>query len=56
MVLFWVDDCIFYAKDTTIIDEVIDSLKDEFLLEREEDMVEFLYFIFNVIKIMEQLL
>ena len=29
MVLFWVDHCIFYAKDTPLIDEVIASLKDE---------------------------
>ena len=42
MVLFWVDDCIFYAKDNASIDTIISSLKDEFLLEREEDMAGFL--------------
>jgi hypothetical protein len=42
MVLFWVDDCIFYAKDNTSINAIISSLKDEYLLEREEDMAGFL--------------
>ena len=42
MVLFWVDDCIFYAKDDASINAIISSLKDEFLLEREEDMAGFL--------------
>ena len=42
MVLFWVDDCIFYAKESSSIDAMITSLKDEFLLEREEDMAGFL--------------
>ena len=42
MVLFRVNDCIFYAKDSNLIDDAISSLKDEFLLEREEDMVGFL--------------
>ena len=32
------DDCIFYAKDSAAIDKVIDSLKDGFLLEKEDDM------------------
>ena len=41
-VLFWVDDCIFYSKTQGLIDKVILSLKDEFLLEREEDMAGFL--------------
>ena len=41
-VLFWVDDCIFYSKTQSLIDKVILSLKDEFLLEREEDMAGFL--------------
>ena len=35
MVLFWVDDCIFYAKDDSSINAIIYSLKDEYLLERE---------------------
>ena len=42
IVLFWVDDCIFYAKDSTCIDKIIDSLKDGFLLEKEDDMAGFL--------------
>ena len=42
MVLFQADDYIFYATDTTMINNVIDSLKDKFLLEREEDMARFL--------------
>ena len=32
----------FYAKDNASIDTIISSLKDEFLLEREEDMAGFL--------------
>ena len=36
--LFWVDECILYAKDSAAIDKVIDSLKDGFLLEKEDDM------------------
>ena len=36
------DDCIFYSKTKSTIDKVILSLKDEFLLEREEDMTGFL--------------
>jgi hypothetical protein len=42
IVLFWVDDCIFYSKKSPTIDKVILSLKDEFLLEKEEDMAGFL--------------
>ena len=42
IVLFWVDDYIFYSESAKTIDEVILSLKDEFLLEREEDMADFL--------------
>ena len=42
MVLFCVDDCILYAKDSTSINIRISDLKDEFLLGREEDMVRFL--------------
>jgi hypothetical protein len=42
IVLFWVDDCIFYSKKSSTIDKVILSLKDEFLLEKEEDMAGFL--------------
>ena len=32
MVLFWVNDCIFYANDTPLIDEVISSLKDDLFI------------------------
>ena len=42
MIQFWVDDAIFYAKSKKIIDNMILSLKDTFLLEREEDMAGFL--------------
>ena len=42
MVLFWVDDCIFYAKDDSSINAIISSLKDEYLLKRDEDMAGFL--------------
>ena len=42
MLLFWVDDLIFYAKDDASINKIMYSLKDEFLLEREEDMAGFL--------------
>ena len=36
------DDCICYSKTQKFIDKVILSLKDKFLLEREEDMAGFL--------------
>ena len=42
IVLFWVDDCIFYSKEMGKIQQIIDSLKNEFLLEKEEDMAGFL--------------
>ena len=42
MMLFWVDDCIFYSKSDSSIDSLIKNIKEEFLLEKEEDMVEFL--------------
>ena len=42
MVLFWLDDCIIYVKEASDIDKVIDSLKDSFLLEQEDNMVRFL--------------
>ena len=42
IVLFWVDDCIFHAKDKKLIDETFASLKTGFLLEKEEDMAGFL--------------
>ena len=42
MVLFWVDDCIIYVKETSDFDKVIDSLKDSFLLEQEDNMDGFL--------------
>ena len=41
MVLFWVDDCIFYAKDTSLVNTIISNLKDESLLEQKEDMTRF---------------
>ena len=36
------DDCIFFSKENAAIEKVIDSLKDEFLLEREDDIAGFL--------------
>ena len=42
MLLFWVDDCIFYSKNKAVINIVIDNLKDECLLEREGDIAGFL--------------
>ena len=36
------DNCIFYAKYTTLVNIIISSLKDELLLEREEYMAGFL--------------
>ena len=42
MVLFWVDDCIFYSDTDKAIDKLIGDMKDEFLLEKEEDMAGFL--------------
>ena len=36
------DNCIFYSKKSTTIDNIILSLKNELLLEREEDMAGFL--------------
>ena len=42
IVLFWVDDCIFNSKKSATIDKLILSIKDEFLLEKEEDMAGFL--------------
>ena len=42
VVILWVDDCMLYAKDTIVINVVIDSLKDEFLFEHEEDIAGFL--------------
>ena len=36
------DDAICYAKDKALIDRVILSLKDEYLLERKEDIAGFL--------------
>ena len=41
-ILFWVDDAIFYTESKTSVDDFILSLKDTFLLEREEDMAGFL--------------
>ena len=38
MVLFWVNGFIFYAKYKTMIDAAIASMKDTFLLEREDDV------------------
>ena len=42
IVLFWVYDCIFYYTTHNQVNKLILSLKDEFLLERKEDMVDFL--------------
>ena len=42
MVFFWVDNFIFYASDTQPVDDVIISLKDECLLDREKDIADFL--------------
>ena len=42
MILFWVDDCIFYAKDDSHINQIMYSLKESFLLEQEEDVAGFL--------------
>ena len=42
MVLFWVDDYIFYAENKERIVEIILSMKNEFLLEREEGLARFL--------------
>ena len=42
MILFWVNDCIFYAKDKTQINEVMNSLEESFLLESEEDVAGFI--------------
>ena len=36
------DDCITYVRKHKKIDKLTDSLKDEFLLEREDDMTNFL--------------
>ena len=33
MALFWLEACMFYAKDDSSINTIISSLKDEFLLE-----------------------
>ena len=42
MILFWVDNYIVYTVNKESIDEIILSMKHEFLLEREEDLAEFL--------------
>ena len=42
VVLFWVDNCTFYSKESKDIDDMVSNLKDGFLLEREEDVAEFL--------------
>ena len=42
MILFWVDDCVFYPNTNSAIDKLIDNLKEEILSEKEEDMAEFL--------------
>ena len=42
IVLFWIDDCIFYSQKKYSIDKLIVDLKDDFLLEKEEDMAGFL--------------
>ena len=42
IVLFWVDDRIFHAKEAKEIDVVITRLTDEFLPKREKDVADFL--------------
>ena len=42
IVFFWVDDYILYSKDAGAIYKVINSLKDEYLLEKEENRTVFL--------------
>ena len=42
MVILWVGDCIFYAKEDKEIDAVTTYLKDKFLFEREEDVARFM--------------
>lgn len=39
--IFWVDDCIFYPKNYSSINELIDNLKEDFLLVKEENMAWF---------------
>ena len=40
--LVYVDDCLFFAKESKDIDDMIDSLSTEFKLEPEEDVTAFL--------------
>ena len=42
IVLFWVDDYIFYSKNNSSIDTSVLDLKEDFLLKEEEDMFGFL--------------
>ena len=42
IVLFWADDYVFFAKYDASINTIFFSLEDEFLLERDEDMIGFL--------------
>ena len=36
--MFLVDDCMLYSKEDSKIQKLIDNLKEELLLEKEEDM------------------
>jgi hypothetical protein len=40
--LVYVDDCLFFAKDPMMIDEMIKSLGTDFMLEPEDDVTAFL--------------
>ena len=40
--MFWLNDCILYAKNKGSVDGIILRMKTEFLLEREEDLGRFL--------------
>ena len=42
VIFFWVVDCILYSKEPKAIYKVIDSLKDGYLLEKEEAVAGFL--------------
>ena len=41
MVLFWVDNCIFYSNNNQYIEDTLTSLNDEFIFEKKEDMAGF---------------
>ena len=54
MVLFWVDDCIFYAKDTSMIDAVIIGLKMHFCWNVRKIWRGSWDYKYNITKILEQ--